>query len=123
MYINLLIKIKNAETAGKKMLKIEFSKMNKAVADVLARNGFIGAAEIKGKPSKRYIFVNLKSNRQIEGLKLISKPSVRRYASYKDMKKVKGGHGILVVSTSKGIMTGLEARTEKVGGELLFELW
>ena len=123
MYIDLLIKIKNAQVAGKKTLKSRFSRTDKAIADILGKEGFVGDSETKGRPSKRYIFVELRAKRKIEGVKFLSKPSVHTYAGYKELKKVKGGHGTLVVSTAKGIMTGERAKREKVGGELLFKVW
>ena len=123
MYINLLIKIKNAQAAGKKTLKSRYSRMDKAVIDILEKERFVGNSEIKGRPSKRYIFAELRAKRKIEGVKFLSKPSVHTYKGYKELKRVKGGHGILMVSTAKGIMTGENAKKEKIGGELLFEIY
>ena len=123
MYIDLLTKIKNAQAVGKKVLKTRFSRTDKAIADILSREGFIESSEVKGRPSKRFIFINLRSKREIEGVRFLSKPSTHRYSGHKEIKSVKGGHGTLLVSTSKGIMTNKDARREKVGGELLFEIW
>ncbi len=61
--------------------------------------------------------------RDIRGLKFLSKPSRRLYVGYKEIKKVKSGHGLLVLSTSKGILSGEEAKKMKIGGQLLFEIW
>ena len=123
MYIDLLTKIKNAKRVGKKIIKTRFSRQDKAIADILARYEFVGAVEVKGRLSKRFLFINLQSKRPIEGYRFLSKPSVRRYAGYKDTYYVKGGHGLLVLSTSKGLLEGREAKREKAGGELLFEVW
>ena len=123
MYYDLLIKIKNAQRVGKKNLKTRFSKQDRAIADILGRNGYVEGIEVKGRPSKRCIILGLKSKRQIEGCKFLSKPSIRQYTGYNNLHRVKGGRGLLVVSTSKGIMEGRNARKEKVGGELLFEVW
>lgn len=123
MYIDLLTKIKNAQAAGKKTLKSRYSKVDKAIVDILGKEGFVGNSETKGRPSKRYIFVELRAKRKIEGIKFLSKPSAHTYAGYEKLKRVKGGHGTLAVSTAKGIMTGESARREKIGGELLFEIW
>ena len=123
MYIDLLTKIKNAQTVGKKVLKTRFSRTDKTIADILVRQGFIESTEIKGRPSKRFIFINLRGSRDIEACVFISKPSVHEYAGYKELKSVKGGHGTLIISTPKGIMTAVEAKREKVGGELLFKIW
>ena len=123
MYTDSLIKIKNAIQARKKIVKLKFSRMDKAIIDVLERHGFVGSSEVKGRSSKRFVFVNLKARRPIDGLKFISKPSVRRYFGYREIRRVKGGHGVLLLSTPQGIITGEEARKEKVGGEALFEIW
>lgn len=123
MYIDLLIKIKNAQAAGKKLVKSRFTKTDKAVSEILQQYGFVAKSEIKGRLSKRFIFVDVKGSRPISGIRLISKPSVRRYAGYRDLRPVKGGYGTLVLSTPKGITTMSEARREKIGGELLFEIW
>ena len=123
MYIDVLIKMKNAEQAGKRSMKVRFSRMDQSVLEELKRYGFVKKMEVKGRPPKKIIEVVFGKDRHIQGLKLLSKPSTRRYAGYEDFKSVKGGHGILVVSTSKGIMSGVRARKEKVGGQLLFEIW
>ncbi|MDP3725278.1 MAG: 30S ribosomal protein S8 [Nanoarchaeota archaeon] len=123
MYIDLLTKIKNAQSVGKRSLKTRFSKQDKAVAEILSRHGYVGAVEVKGRPSKRFIFVGLQGKRPVEGCKFLSKPSLREYTGYRDLYRVKGGHGILLVSTPKGVMEGREAKKEKVGGELLFKIW
>ncbi len=123
MYINLLIKIKNAQEAGKDSLKAPFSKMDLAIAELLLKQGYLKNVEAKGKTSKQVIEINLKEEKAIKGIKLVSRPSRRLYAGYKDIRQVKSGYGMAVVSTSKGIMSGKEARKQKLGGQLLFQIW
>lgn len=123
MFINTLIKMKNAQYIGKKSMKIPYAKMDYAILEELKRYGFVKKIEIKGRPPKRILEVVFGKERNMQGLKIISKPSVRRYSGYEDFKAVKGGRGLLIVSTSKGIMSGVRARKEKVGGQLLFEIW
>ena len=123
MYIDLLIKIKNAQAAGKKSLKTRYVKTDYAVAGLLQRSGFLKKVEVKGKSLKKIIEIHMNPERPIQGLKLLSRPSMRRYRGYRDFRKVKGGHGLLVVSTPKGILTGEQARKDKTGGQLLFEIW
>lgn len=123
MYTDLITKLKNAEKSGKRSLKIRYSRVDKAIIDVLERFKFIIGSEVKGRPSKRFIFINLKSARPISGTYFHSRPSARKYLGFKDLKRVKGGYGISVISTSKGIMAGHEAYRQKVGGEILFEIW
>jgi small subunit ribosomal protein S8 len=123
MYIDLLIKIKNAQRAGKEVLKTPATKLDKAVADVLAERRFVKKVELKGKSYKKYLEIELDGERKIDGLKFLSKSSVRRYSGYRDLAKVKGGFGTLVLTTPKGILTNEQAKKEKVGGQLLFEIW
>ena len=123
MYIDLMIKIKNAQKAGRESMKTRYTKMDKAVADILQKRGFIKNAEIKGKTYKKYLELDLKSERNIAGIKFLSRPSLHRYSGYAEMRKVKGGYGLLIVSTPKGILSGDEAKKNKVGGELLLEVW
>jgi len=123
MYINLLIKIKNAQEAGKNSLKTPFSKMDLAIAELLSKQGYLKNAESKGKTIKRMIEIDLKEGKAIKGIKLISRPSRRFYAGYRDIKSVKSGYGMGVVSTSKGIMSDKDARKQKLGGQLLFQIW
>jgi small subunit ribosomal protein S8 len=123
MYIDLIIKIKNAGAARKDSLKTPYSKINQGILEVLKQRDFIKSYEVKGKSVKKFIEVELAEGSAIRGLKLLSKPSRRLYAGYKEMKKPKGGHGLLVVSTSGGIMGSDEARKKKMGGQLLFEVW
>src|SRR3989344_1633272 len=102
MYINLLIKIKNAQEAEKGFLKAPFSKMDLAVANLLMKAGYLKSVETKGKADKRLIEIGLKDEKAIKGLKFISRPSRKVYAGHKDLKSVKSGYGLAAVSTSKG---------------------
>ena len=123
MYIDLLIKIKNAQNAGHETLKTRYTKMDKAVVDILQKRGFVKNTELKGKTYKKYLELDLKGERNISGLKFLSRPSLHRYSGYAEMRRVKGGYGLLIVSTPKGILSGDEAKKYKVGGELLLEVW
>jgi small subunit ribosomal protein S8 len=123
MYVDLLTKIKNAQAAKKRMLRTRFSHMDKAVVDVLQRKGFVASVEVKGRPSKRFLYIDLRGKRPVEKAQFLSKPSVRRYRGYKEIQPVKGGYGLVILSTPKGIMSGTQARREKVGGQLLCKVW
>jgi len=123
MYINFLIKIKNAQKAGKKGMKSQFSKNDAAIAELLVARKFLKSSEVKGRAPKKYIELELDSERKIDTVKFLSRPSSRIYSGYNDIKRVKGGYGIIVLSTPKGILSGDEARKQKVGGQLLFEIW
>lgn len=126
MYINLLIQLKNAQAVKKENVKIPYSKMDEGVLKILTANNYVESFEKKGQKFKKYFDVKLKyveNEGVINGIKLISKPSCRIYVGFKDIKPVKRGYGLMVVSTSKGIMSGKEAQKEKVGGVALFKIW
>jgi small subunit ribosomal protein S8 len=126
MYIDILTQIKNAQGANQESIKVPFSNMDLAVLEVLEKNQFVESVSKKGRMPKRIIEVRLKYKNgegAIHGVKFYSKPSRRLYASYQKIKPVRQGVGLVVVSTSKGIMDGREARKQKVGGQLLFEIW
>jgi len=126
MYLDLLTRIKNAQQAKKEIIKVPFSNMDLAVALILVRTGYLESVEKKGRLPKRVIEIKLKYDQgrgAVNGVKFLSKPSRRLYFGYKDLRSVKKNYGLSVLSTPKGIMTNREARREKVGGELLFEIW
>ncbi len=126
MYTDLLTKIKNAQQVKKASLKVPYSAMDLAILEVLAKGGFIESVSKKGRMPKRILEIVLKYNDgqgAIEGTKFLSVPSLRRYAGYGNLRKVRQGYGTALISTSKGIMTIEEAKKAKIGGQLLFEIW
>lgn len=126
MYIDLLIKVKNAQKAKKEFLKLPYSNLDFAVAELLAKNNYVDSAAKKGRLPKRIIEVKLKytdGQGAISGLRILSKPSRRLYAGYSEFRKIRQGYGTAVVSTSKGLMTTKDAKKQKIGGQLLFEIW
>jgi small subunit ribosomal protein S8 len=123
MYIDTVIKIKNAQKAKKEILKIPFSKMEEAILSILEKRGFIKGFEVKGRGYKKYFEINLMGKRNIKGVNFLSKPSISRYAGYKEIKPSKSGVGVVILSTNKGILTGEIAKKMGVGGKLLLEVW
>jgi small subunit ribosomal protein S8 len=123
MYINLLINIKNAGQAGKTVLKTPHSKMDFAIAELLVRYGFLKRVEVKGRTARRVIEMEVNPDRLIREVKFLSKPSTRTYHGYRGLRSVKSGNGLLVLSTPNGVRAGHEAKREKVGGQMLFEIW
>lgn len=122
----MLTKIKNAQAVKKKNVKVNYSKMNEGILKILSSGQFIDGFEKKGQGVKRILDIKLKYDNNagaINGIKLISKPSSRLYFGYKDIKPVKQGYGLAVISTPKGIMSGKDAKKMKVGGEMLFKIW
>ena len=127
MYIDLLTKIKNAQAVKKETVKSAYSKMDERILKILLSKGYISGFEKKGKGAKRVFDIQLKYEKNnggaITGIKFISKPSRKMYIGYKDIRPIKSGYGFMVISTPDGVLAGGEARREKVGGELLFEIW
>lgn len=123
---DMLTIIRNALSVKKEYVLIPFSNLKFEIAKILEKKGFIEKAEKKKLKKKKTIEIKLKYEDgipAIAGLKRISKPGQRVYLSVKKIKKSKGGYGIFIVSTSKGIMTDREAKKLKVGGEILCEVW
>lgn len=126
MYTDIITQVRNAQAVGKEKTKVPFSKMNLAILELLKKQNFISEVEKKGRMPKRLIEISLKYKDKegaIRGVRFISKPSRRLYTGYKKMPSVRQGYGIAVVSTSKGIMSAYQARKEKIGGQVLFEIW
>ncbi len=121
-YIDLIIKIKNAQAVKKKSVEVIFSKTNKKIAEILQKANFLTKVEVKGS-IKKFLELTLNPQKPIRGVKFLSKPSIKRYCGYREITQVKGGEGLLVISTPLGIMTGEEAKKAKVGGQVLFEIW
>jgi len=120
-------RLKNAGDVKKQTVSVPFSTFKMAVAEALKEAGYLAAVEKKGKKVKKTLDVVLKyddaGRTRIMGVKRISKPGRRMYRSVSEIRPVRYGHGNLILSTPKGIMTDKEARKEKVGGEALFEIW
>ncbi len=124
---DMLTRIRNANSSKHKTVDIPASKMKLAIADILFKEGYIKSFEEISSDVQGTIRVALKydekGNRVIDGIKRISKPGLRVYASKEDLPQVLNGLGIAIVSTSKGIMTDKEARKEGLGGEVLAYVW
>ncbi len=123
---DLITRIKNASDAEKSSVTISYSKLKAAILDLLEKEGYIKSVAKKGKKIHKSIEIGLEYDEygpRVKGVERVSKLSKRIYSGVKDLKSVKQGHGIMVLSTPKGIMTDAEARKQKVGGELLFKMW
>jgi small subunit ribosomal protein S8 len=126
MYIQTLTKIRNAVLAEKKSLKVPFSKMDMAVLEALMKSGYLASVEKKGRSLKKVIAIELKENKNgsvFSEIKLWSKPSRKMYRGYKEIRPSHQGYGNYFFSTPKGILNDAEARKQKLGGEILFEIW
>lgn len=125
---DMLTRIRNANTAKHDTVDIPASKMKIAIADILLKEGYIAKYDIVEDGNFKTIRVTLKygadkNERIITGLKRISKPGLRVYASTQDLPKVLGGLGIAIISTNQGVLTDKEARKLNVGGEVLAFVW
>ncbi|MCI9365415.1 MAG: 30S ribosomal protein S8 [Clostridia bacterium] len=124
---DMLTRIRNANSSKHKTVDIPASKMKLAIADILFKEGYIKSFEEISSDVQGTIKVALKydekGNRVIAGIKRISKPGLRVYASKEDLPEVLNGLGIAIVSTSKGVMTDKEARKAGLGGEVLAYVW
>lgn len=123
---DMLIRIKNAQAAQKEAAEVPFSALKFSIAKVLEKTGFIADMELRGKKAKRVIAIRLKYQEAVPGItgtRRVSKPGQRIYRSAEGVRRVKGGRGISILSTSKGIMTDREAKEAHAGGEVLCEVW
>lgn len=119
---DMLTRIRNAQMAGKKTVQMPASKLKAAVAAVLLDEGYIGGIDTIEVDGKRNLVVNLKyfnGKPVIAEIDRKSRPGLRRYSSRDELPKVRGGLGVAIVSTSKGVMSDRAARAAGVGGEVL----
>jgi len=123
---DMLTSIRNALAVKHATVVLPFSNFKYGIAKIFEKEGFIEKIEKKGKRLKRLIEITLKYTDDISaisGLKRVSKPGQRIYSDWKKIKKVKGGYGMAIISTSKGLMTNKNARKNKLGGEIICEIW
>jgi small subunit ribosomal protein S8 len=124
---DLLTRIRNANTALKPETSVPYSRLKGEVVKVLKKNGYIADFYVeKQEEGPQLLKIQLKivgKERSIVGIRRISRPGLRRYAAADEMPRVLGGMGISIVTTSRGVMTGHEARKAKVGGEVLAYVW
>ena len=124
---DMLTRIRNAQTARHATVSVETSIMKKSIVQILLDEGYISSFEEVDNGKNKDIVITLKyvnkNQKVITGLKRISKPGRRIYASCEDLPKVLNGLGIVIVSTSKGVMTDREARKLGIGGEVLAYVW
>ena len=124
---DMLTRIRNANDAKHNTVDVPASNMKRSIADILVAEGYIKSYQVIEDGKQGIIRITLKygegKSKVIHGLKRVSKPGLRIYAGCEDMPKVMNGLGIVIVSTSKGIMTDKKARLANVGGEVLAFVW
>jgi small subunit ribosomal protein S8 len=124
---DMLTRIRNANTANHEVVDIPVSKMKTAVAEILKEEGFIRSYEVVPQQPQGVLRVTLKygpeKEKVITGLRRISRPGLRVYTSRTEIPRVLGGLGLVIISTSSGIMSGKRAKREGFGGEVLAYVW
>ena len=123
---DMLNRLVNAQAVKKETVEVPFSQIKYAIAKILEQKGFVKSVEFKGKRTKKLIDIVLlypDGAPRIAGVKRTSKPGQRVYAPTQRLRSIRSGLGIAIISTSKGLMTNKEARKEKVGGEVLCEIY
>lgn len=123
---DLITRIRNAIEVGKNEIVVPTSKLKVAVVDVLKKNGYIASFEVvDGTPRGvlRIVVNEPGTVAKINEITKVSKPGRRVYAGAAELKAVKSGRGMVIVSTSKGLMTGREAKKNQLGGEVLVKVW
>ena len=124
---DMLTRIRNASSAKHDSVDVPASNVKKAIAQILLDEGYISGFTVIDDGKQGVIKIALKygpnKSQVITGLRRVSKPGLRIYSNVEDMPKVMRGLGIAIVSTSKGIMTDMQARKDNVGGEVLAFIW
>lgn len=123
---DMLTRIRNAILVRKNEVSLPHSNVKESVARLLATNNFVDSVSVREENNVKVLTVVINpetSNARITEIKRLSKPGRRYYVAAKDIPTVKRGRGLVVVSTSKGMMTGTEAKAQKVGGELICQVY
>lgn len=125
---DMLTRVRNANAVNKETVSMPHSKVKEAVAKLLADNGFVTKIEVKNSPSEigKILTITLSSqtaNNPITEIERLSRPGRRTYAKVNQIPVVKRGRGIVIVSTSKGVMTGDDAKKAGIGGELICRVY
>ncbi|MBL7155271.1 MAG: 30S ribosomal protein S8 [Candidatus Portnoybacteria bacterium] len=123
---DMLIRIKNAQAVSHQTVNVPFSKIKFNLAKVLEKEGLIEAITTQGRKIKKIIEIKLKYEKAqpaIKEIKRISKPGQRIYLKKSQVKPIRQGYGLAIISTSQGLMTNKEAKKKGLGGEILCEIW
>ena len=122
---DMLTRIRNANLALLPAVALPHSKMKESIAGILKREGYIADFSVEGQtPKKLTLKLKYQGKKSIiEGLRRVSTPGLRRYVGATEIPRVRGGLGVAVLSTSEGLMTDVQARRRKIGGELICYVW
>ena len=122
---DMLTRIRNAQAALHQTVIVPFSQLKFNLVKILEKEGFINEVSVRGRKVKKNIEIKLKYEKNqpiISGLKRVSKPGQRIYAAKDEIRPIRQGYGLAVISTSQGLMTDKEARIKKLGGEIICEV-
>ena len=122
---DMFIRIKNANSAGLETVQVSYSRFKHDIAKAVSRAGYVGDVEVKGKRVRKVIEIGLQYRNGepvVRNVKFLSRPSRRIYASYKELRVSPRG-GAVFLTTPKGVLTERAAKKEKVGGQLIAEIW
>lgn len=123
---DVLTRIRNAILVGKHEVRVPTSKIKETVARQLQKSGYIAAVETEKSTPRNTLVITINEpgkNAKITEISRVSKPGRRVYAGANDIPRVKSGRGVVLISTSKGVMTGQEAIRQRLGGELLCKVY
>jgi small subunit ribosomal protein S8 len=124
---DLIIRIKNAIRARRREVALDNLKINKAICKVLVSEGYLENFEVGMKEDKKVIIAKIRYDKRdanFTDVLVVSKPSLRKYAAASEITEIqRRGRHTIILSTSKGIMTGREAMKKNIGGEILFRIW
>nr|YP_011014550.1 ribosomal protein S8 [Saxifraga cataphracta]WQA11216.1 ribosomal protein S8 [Saxifraga cataphracta]WQA11301.1 ribosomal protein S8 [Saxifraga cataphracta] len=127
---NIITSIRNADMHRKGMVRISSTNITESIVKILVREGFIENVRKHRENNKDFLVLTLQHRKNRKGpsktilnLKRISRPGLRIYSNYQRIPRILGGIGIIIISTSRGIMTDREARLERIGGEILCYIW
>jgi small subunit ribosomal protein S8 len=122
----MLTAIRNAQAVLKPTVELPYSNFKYEIAKILEAEGFVEKIEKKGRKAKKTLEIGLKYKDNapaISGIKRISKPGQKIYINHKEIRPIRNGFGLSIISTSKGLLTNKEARKQKIGGEIICEVW
>ncbi|MEP7160732.1 MAG: 30S ribosomal protein S8 [Dermatophilaceae bacterium] len=124
---DMLTRVRNANSAHHDSVSMPFSKLKSNIAEILAKEGYIGTWRIEDAQVGKTLTIDLKygpnRERSIAGVRRVSKPGLRVYAKSTNLPKVLGGLGVAIISTSSGLLTDRQASAKGVGGEVLAYVW
>nr|DBA09726.1 TPA_asm: ribosomal protein S8 [Corydalis solida] len=126
---DIITSIRNAEMANKELVRIASTNITENIVKILLREGFIENVRKHRERNTNFLVSTLRYRRRYRKgpyrtiFKRISRPGVRIYSNYQQIPKILGGMGLVIISTSRGIMTDREARLERIGGEILCYIW